>query len=163
MQKSAANEMTTMTKRECSRRLGMRAGMARRAGITLIEICMAIVTVAVLCGGLYATGIKARQFAEHNRIATEARSLAKERIEEMISYGGEELAKPSCTLSACNTNDSSLGYPIVRRPRLHWHAEDGQFASATNAAYAEVCVEVTYLSPLLRQPVTDSFSTILEK
>jgi hypothetical protein len=131
--------------------------------MTLVEVMIAMVFVAMLCGGLYGVGIKARQFAEHNRVAFEARSLAKERLEELIAYGLANLAKPSSTLLNCDTNLSSLEYEIVRRPRWAWHDNNGNVVGSTNAAYVEIHLDVTYQSPLLKRLMTDSYSMIIEK
>lgn len=137
--------------------------MRNAAGMTLVEVCIAMALAAMLIGGLYAVGIKARQYAEHNRLANEARMLAKERMEELISYGANNLAKPTCTLMDTDTNFSSLGYRIVRQPQVVWHAANGTVASATNAAYAEILVQVSYDSPLTKTQRTESFSMIVEK
>jgi hypothetical protein len=131
--------------------------------MTVIEVVIAMVLVTLLCGGLFAAGEKAVQFAEHNRLASEARSLAKERMEEMIAYGMTELAKPTCTIPNSDTNFSSLGFDIVRQPRLVWHAADGSVVGSTNAVYVEAHVDVTYRSPLLKRTMTNSFSMIIEK
>jgi len=146
-----------------SQRLRLGEPSGQRAGMTLVEVCIAMALVALLCGGLYAVGLKARQFAEHNRLATEARSLAKERLEEMVSYGAANLAKPTCTLANSDTNHSSLGYDIVRQPVIVWHAADGSVVGSTNAVYAEARVNVTYTSPLIKRQRTDSFSMLVEK
>lgn len=116
-----------------------------RSGVTLLEVCVAMALTTLMCVGLYAVGLQARKFAEHSRVATEARSLAKQRLEEMISAGLANLVKPTCTLTAPITNQSSLGYTLVRRPRIVWHAADGSVVAASNAIYAEVHVDVTYI------------------
>jgi prepilin-type N-terminal cleavage/methylation domain-containing protein len=134
-----------------------------QAGMTLVEVCVAMALVAILCAGLFAVGINARKFAEHNRIATEARALAKERLEEMVSYGAANLAKPTFTVVNTDTNFSSLGYDIVRQVVIVWHAADGSVVGSTNAAYAETQVNVSYTSPLMKTQMTDSFSMIVEK
>ena len=133
-----------------------------RRGMTLIEVLIAIAIVALMCAGLLPVGLKARRFAEHNRLATEARLLAKERLEEMISVGRPNLALPGCTLSNACTNLSSQGYSIVQQPQIVWHAADGTVVAAAAAVYAEAHVDVTYRSPLLKQPSTDTYSTIIE-
>jgi prepilin-type N-terminal cleavage/methylation domain-containing protein len=133
-----------------------------RAGMTLIEVVIAMALVALACGGLYAVGIKARQFAEHNRLANEARSLAKEQLEYMIACGATALAR-NPTDVRCDTNYSSLNYPIVRQPSLVWHAADGAVVTSTNAAYVEARVNVTYTSPLMKNQRTDSFSMLVTK
>jgi len=131
-----------------------------RQGMTLVEVCIAMALVALACGGLYAVGIKSRQFAEHNRTAMESRSLAKERLEEMIALGAEKLAG---SITRTDTNFTSMGDEVVRQPRLVWHKADGTVGASTNAAYVEAHVDVTYRSPLTKAPVTDSYSMIIEK
>jgi hypothetical protein len=116
----------------------------------------------LLCGGLYSLGLKARHFAEHNRISTEARTLGKERLEELISVRRAGLSKPSCLLLNTDTNISSLGYQIIRSAQVSWHAADRSIVSATNSVYAEVHQQVSYFSPLLNHQITDSYSTIIQ-
>ena len=132
------------------------------SGISLIEVVIAMALAALICAGLFPVGLKARQFAEHSRLATEARLLAKERLEEMISFGRLNLAKPSCTLTITSTNLSSQGYSIARQPRIVWHAADGGVVAATAGVYVEAHVDVKYQSPLLKQPSTDTYSTIIQ-
>ena len=138
------------------------ASLDRRAGMTLVEVCVAMALTTLMSLGLYAVGLQARKFAEHNRLATEVRSLAKERLEEMISVGMANLAKPTCTLTATDTNTSSLGYVLVRQPRIAWHAADGSVVAASNGVYAELHVDVTYNSPMLKGQMTDTYSTIVQ-
>lgn len=140
---------------------GLEGALRSRAGMTLVEVVISMGLVAVLCSGLYAVGLNARRFAEHNRLATEARSLAKERMEEMYAIGAANLIKPGCTLASSDTNTSSTGYAIVRRPRLVWHAADGSLASSELARYAEVHVDVAYQSPLVKRQVTNSYVMIV--
>jgi type II secretory pathway pseudopilin PulG len=130
--------------------------------MTLIEVCVAMVITTLMSLGLYAVGLQARKFAEHNRLATEARSLAKERLEEMIAAGMPNLAKPTCALTATDTNMSSLGYTLVRQPRIAWHAADGSVVAVSSAAYAELHVDVTYDSPMLKGQMTDTYSTLVQ-
>ena len=131
--------------------------------MTLIEVVIAMGLLALLCSGLYVVGLNARRFAEHNRLATEARSLAKERMEEIVAIGAGNLAKSGCTLVNGDTNTSSTGYYIVRHPHLVWHAADGSVVGSDLARYAEVRVDVTYRSPLIKQPITDSYVMIVGK
>lgn len=133
-----------------------------RAGFTLVEVVIAMALTALLCGGLYTLGLKARRFAEHNRIATEARTLGKERLEEIISVGLENLLKPSCLLMNTDTNISSLGYPIIRMAQVSWHAADRTVVSVTNSVYAEFHQQVSYYSPLLNKQITDTYSSIIQ-
>jgi type II secretory pathway pseudopilin PulG len=132
------------------------------SGISLIEVVIAMALAALICAGLFPVGLKARQFAENNRLATEARLLAKERLEEMISIGRLNLAKPSCTLIHASTNLSSQGYSIVRQPRIAWHSANQSVVAATAGVYVEAHVDVKYQSPLFKQTTTNTYSTIIE-
>jgi type II secretory pathway pseudopilin PulG len=134
-----------------------------RDGMTLVEVVIAVSFITVMCAGLFSVGVKSRSFAEHNRLATEARCLAKERLEEAISMGFENLIKPSCLIFNADTNMSlsSPYYPVRRQPRVAWHKADGTVCASTNAAYAEVHVEVTYDSPLRKCQVTDTYTTLV--
>lgn len=147
------------------KRIGiMEHAKSSRSGMTLVEVCVTMALTILMTLGLYAVGLQARKFAEHNRLATEARSLAKERLEEMVSVGMANLVKPTCMLIAADTNESSLGYVLVREPRIVWHTADGSvcaISSAVYAAYAELHVDVTYNSPLKGQ-LTDTYSTIVQ-
>jgi len=128
----------------------------------LVEVMIAVCLIALVCGGFYALNIKTLRFEEHNRLATEARSLAKERLEEIISVGVLNLAKPSCTLLNTDTNLSSRDYPIIRQPQIIWHAADGSVVGSTNAAYAEIHMNVNYRSPLTKNLIVESYPMILQ-
>ena len=132
-----------------------------QSGMTLVEVVISMGLVALLCSGLYAVGLNARRFAEHNRLATEARSLAKERMEEMYAIGAANLAKSGCTLVNSDTNTSSTGYPIARHPYLVWHAADGSVVGSDLARYAEVHVDVAYRSPLIKRQITNSYVMVV--
>ncbi len=134
-----------------------------RNGMTLVEVMIAMFLLAIVAGGLYAVGIKSRQLAEQNRLATEARALAKERLEEIIALGFEGLTRPTCTLWHTDTNYSAQGHRIVRQPTAIWHAADGSIASPTNASYVEAHVAVRYLLPLTSKQQVDSYSTIVHQ
>jgi len=138
------------------------SGTEARAGTTLVEVVIALALITLMTMGLYALGMQTRKYAEHNRVATEARSLAKERIEEMISLGFDNLVKPSCTLLNADSTQSSLGYAITRTPTAIWHAANGTIASASNAVYAEVHVSVSYYSPIFSGPASDTYSSIVQ-
>jgi len=133
-----------------------------RSGMTIVEVLVAGLLSGLLCAGLFAVGLSARKFAEHNRLSAEARSLAKERLEEMVSVGLDNLRQPSCLLRFPATNTATLGYAIERNPRLVWHGADGNIAAAEEAVYAEAHVDVTYYSPLLKKSTTDTYSTLIQ-
>jgi Tfp pilus assembly protein PilV len=146
----------------CSR-TGRNKPPSGEAGMTLVEVAIALSLTVMMCGGVYTLSVKAQQFAEHNRVATEAHSLAKERMEEIVSYGAANLDAVTFALARSDTNESSTGWSIVRQPVVAWHAADGSSASAADAAYAEVLVRVTYTSPLTKRTTTDALCMLVEK
>ncbi len=133
-----------------------------KRGMTLVEVLIAMAITAGLCLGLYEVGWKARRYAEYSRVATEARALAKEKLEEIISYDFESLSQPSCLLWNADTNTSSLGIPIQRRPQVVWHAADKAVVGVSSGVYAEVHVAVSFLSPLGTQMTTNTFSILIQ-
>ncbi len=134
----------------------------RRSGTTLVETAIAMALVTVMSGGLFAVGIKAQRYGEHNRVETEAASLAKERLEDMVAMGLQNLVKPTCSYRNTVTNQSTQGLTFVRVPRLAWHAADGSVTNAEGAAYAEAHVDITYPSPLYGCTITDTYSTLIK-
>lgn len=137
--------------------------LARRAGFTLIEALVATVLVGIMCAGLFAVGIRTRRVAEHSRVATEARSLAKQKLEEAMAVGLPALKQLSCTALNGDTNRSEMGYAIIRRPHAVWHGAGGVATQRTAAVFAEVHVDVAYLSPLFDCAVTDTYSVIVSE
>lgn len=131
-----------------------------RQGMTMVEVLIAMLFAAGVCAGLYKVGWQARRFAEHSRLATEARSLAKEKLEEIISHSLADL-KTSTYWWNTDTNFGMTGYPIVRTSRVAWHQGDGGAAEYANAVYAEIDVDVVFPSPLWGKPVTNSFPMII--
>jgi type II secretory pathway pseudopilin PulG len=135
--------------------------LVKHNGFTLIEVTLAMALTAMICIGVIAVGLKGRRFTEHSRIASEARSLAKERLEEMVTIGCDTLALPTCMLLQADTNLSTFGSVVLRHPRVGWHAADRSLTNAAAADYAELHVDVVYISPLLGRSVTDTLSTIV--
>lgn len=133
----------------------------RCTGMTLVEVTIAMAVTTLMSAGIFSVALKTRAFAEHNRAATEARTLARERMEEMIAVGLEGLASPSCTLTQTTTNRTSLGTMIVRTPHVVWHAQDDAITNAEDAVYAEIHVDVAYHSPLQKTEVTDVYASLL--
>jgi len=138
------------------------AGRRHQIGMTLVEVSIAMGLVCLLCAGLYSAGIMIRRIGEKNRLATEARSLAKERIEEMIAYGFENITKPSCQLLETNTLISARGYRITRTPHVIWHTADTRITTRDAADYAEVHVDVAFISPVSKHSISDRFSTLIQ-
>lgn len=130
--------------------------------MTLVEVVIALALATLLCGGLYAIGLRTIRYAAHSRLATEARGMAKERIEDIISVGLTSLVNPSCTLRRTTTNTTGQGSTVVRSARCVWHAADGGVVTNSGAAaYAEVHVDITYRSQLSDRAITDTFSCIV--
>ncbi len=102
------------------------------------------------------------RYAEYSRVATEARSLAKEKLEEIFSYGFESLQSGGNLLWNGDTTVSSLGYTIARQPRVTWHAADQSVVAVDDSIYAEVHVDVVFLSPLWGAPMTNTFSILVQ-
>jgi hypothetical protein len=122
---------------------------------------IALVFATGICAGLYEVGWRARRYAEYSRVAAEARSRAKEQLEEFVSYNLSDLKKPGFQWRT-ETNESSMGYPIVRSPRVIWHAGNQAVVGASSGVYAEVHVDVTFTSPLWKKMVTNTFSVIIQ-
>lgn len=135
---------------------------ARCKGFTLLELITAMLLTVLLGVGLFELGWKARRWSEHARIATEARGVAKQKLEEMIGVGREGLAQPGCLLLGTTTYTGSLGRRFICRPRLIWHAEDGSVCDVSSNRYAELHLDVVFPSPLLKTSVTNSFPMILD-
>jgi Tfp pilus assembly protein PilV len=129
--------------------------------MTLVEVVIAMALITMVIGGLYAVGLKSIRFTEHNRLATEARGMAKERLEDIIAVGMANLANTSCTLTNRSTNLTSRGDVVVRQPRVAWHAADGSVTNLSAAVYAEAHVDVSFRSQLSIGIVTDTYSSIV--
>ncbi|MBM3858606.1 MAG: type II secretion system protein [Verrucomicrobia bacterium] len=127
----------------------------RQEGLTLVEVAIALGVLSLLCSGVLLVTLHARRFAEHSRVATEAQSLAKERLEDMIAMGFVKM-RQSNNISAVDTNLSSLRQPIIRRPRVIWHM------GSSTSVYAEVHIDMIFPSPLVKTLVTNTFSTIIQ-
>jgi len=132
-----------------------------QAGLTLIEVVIGMALAVLLCLGLISVSLKTQHFSEYSRLATEARSLAKERMEDIMAAGFDTLKNPSYSLLLPDTNTSSLGYPIVRDTHVVWHMGDGSITSAETGTYAEVHVDVSYMSPLTGRGATNTYSMIV--
>lgn len=147
---------------EQAQETGLGAGRLRhRGGMTLVEVVIAMALVAMLSAGLIGLSLRTRKFSEHNRIATEARTLAKDRIEDLVATRIDNLTAPGLTLFRTDTNESSRGYPIVRSADVVWHAADGSVVASTGT-YAEVTVNVSFLSPLFNKTLTNTYSMLIQ-
>jgi type II secretory pathway pseudopilin PulG len=133
-------------------------------GMTLIEVVIATALALLLSIGLLAVGLRIQHLGEYSRCATEARALAKERLEEVISMGIDNLRSGSMTVLQSDTNSSLRGYPILRETRIVWHAGNGSISTnPLNAAYAEVHADVIFWSTLNEKNTTNTYSMIVEE
>ncbi|MFO7535321.1 MAG: hypothetical protein R6X19_06525 [Kiritimatiellia bacterium] len=129
--------------------------------MTLVEIMVAMFFASGVCAGLYQVGWQARRHAEYARLATEARELAKEKLEEILSYDLNDLRSSSYWWNT-ETNFSSTGAPILRQARAVWHAADASVTESSTGVYAEIHVDVAFRSPLWNAIATNTFSTIVQ-
>lgn len=134
----------------------------KTVGYTLVEVMIAMVFTAVICIGLFEVGWRAKRYAEYSRVATEARCLAKEKLEEINSHTFLSLSQPECSLWNADTTTSSLGYTIARQPRVVWHNANKSVVGVASSLYAEVHVDVSFISPLWGRKMTNSYSLIVQ-
>lgn len=138
--------------------------LGSRAGVSLVEVAVAMALAGLLTAGLFTLGVSIQRQAEHTRIATEARSLGKEQLEEIYAMRIANLLKPTCTVLNGLTNTSTIfpEYTIVRTPRAVWHNGGGSVVTqAVDAVYAEVHVDVRYWSPLFKRDHTDTYTMLV--
>lgn len=129
--------------------------------MTLVEIMIAMLFASGICAGLYQVSWQARRYAEYARLATEARELGKEKLEEILSYNANDLRSSSYWWTP-ETNFSSTGASITRQARAVWHAPDASVVGASSGVYAEIHVDVVFRSPLWKAIATNTFSTIVQ-
>jgi type II secretory pathway pseudopilin PulG len=132
----------------------------QRHGMTLVEVMIALVIVMGMSAGLYQMGSMARRTAEYARLSTEARSRAKEQLEEIVSYKISDLQQASYQWKT-ETNSSAMGYDIVRTPRVLWHAADTAIVGMSSGVYAEVHIDVVFRPPLWKTQVTNTYSMLI--
>ena len=133
----------------------------RRSGMTMTEVVIASTITAILSGGLFMMGARIRQTVEYNRVATEARDLAKSRLEEIVALGFDKLASPSCTLTNMQTIVTDSGRTIIRKPEVIGHKYSSTVCDVSDADYLEVNVGVEFISPISRNKISDNFMMIL--
>lgn len=136
--------------------------MKKTTGYTLVEVMIAMAFTASICLGLYQVGWRARRYAEYSRIATEARSLAKEKLEEINSHTFKSISQPECLLWNGDSNTSAMGSAIFRQPRVIWHDASKNVVGVESSVYAEVHVDVEFRSPLWDKMMTNTFSLLIQ-
>ncbi len=130
-------------------------------GLTLVEMMVALTVLSGIGAGLFRVGWQARRYAEYARLATEARALGKEKLEEILSYDLEDFRASSYWWST-DTNASYTGAPIVRQARVVWHGGDQSVTEAASGAYAEIHIDIAFRSPLWDAVTTNTFSTLVQ-
>ncbi len=130
-------------------------------GLTLVEMMVALTVLSGIGAGLFRVGWQARRYAEYARLATEARALGKEKLEEILSYDLEDFRASSYWWST-DTNASYTGAPIVRQARVVWHGGDQSVTGSASGAYAEIHVDIAFRSPLWDAMTTNTFSTLVQ-
>ena len=132
-----------------------------RAGFTLVEVMIASASLAMVFGGLVASGVMATRMAEHLRLSTEARAFGKLSMEVLSSVGREVLADENYTGLQDRTNTTSIGYPVERHIFVSWHHADTSQGLAESNTYAEVVVMIEFDSPFIKQTITNTFSRLV--
>lgn len=132
------------------------------SGMTVVEVMVALLLTGLLCVGVIALTRQVRRAAEHNRCATEARALGKERLEEILALGRPGLMQTNTVLMRPDTNTTTTGFQVTRRTRVVWHAVNGAITTALDSAYAEVHVDVGFWSPLRNRSVSNTFSMLVQ-
>jgi prepilin-type N-terminal cleavage/methylation domain-containing protein len=132
-----------------------------QAGLTLIEVMTAIALLAIVLGSLVYCGSAAMRMADLIRLTTEARGLAKMRMEELAGAKRAQLAEASFAALLPATNLSTINYPVVVQTRLAWHLASGENATAASNDYAEVFVDVLYDSPVTRRRMVNTLPGLI--
>ena len=132
-----------------------------QAGVTLIEVMTAIVLLTMVLGSLVFCGTAAMRMADLIRLTTEARGLAKMRMEELAGATRSQLAESTFAALLPVTNLSTINYPVVVQTRLVWHLASGAIATAASNDYAEVFVDALYDSPVTRRPLVNTLPGLI--
>ncbi len=132
-----------------------------RKGFTLVEVTIAMAIAVLISAGLYTMGLHVRRSANHNRLATEARAFAEERLEMIVATGVENLAKPSNTLLEESSFMSQIKSVVTQTPRVAWYTADRSASAAGDADYAEVHIDVTYRSQHRSAILTNTYSILI--
>ncbi len=144
------NQQRAADRREVSKR-----------GFTLVEVLAASTFLTLMTIGLVACGLASIRTTQYMRVSTEARNLAKQRMETLTGAGREQLQVATYEALLPQTNTVTLGHPVILRTRLYWHNALGQITVAESNQYAEIHVDVEYYEPYLRRTKTDTFSGIV--
>ena len=140
-------------------RAASRRGVSK-GGFTLVEVLAASTFLTLMTVGLVACGLASIRTTQYMRVSTEARNLAKQRMELLVGAGRDQLQVATFEALLPQTNTVTLGHPVILRTRLFWHDSLGHLTVAESNEYAEIHVDVEYYEPYLRRTKTDTFSGI---
>lgn len=128
--------------------------------MTLVEAVIATALLALVAGGLYAGGIMSRKLAVYNGLSVEAKGLAVEKLEEIVSGGVQDIVV--LAPYGAQTNVVRQGREIVRTIDVVGHdAYGGVDSNLAGSAYVELHVHSTFTSPISGRSVTNSLTTIV--
>ncbi len=132
-----------------------------QAAYTLVEVVVAVALVAILAIGLFASGIMVRKMTHANRVSLEARTLGIQLIEELSANDIPNLALIMPFEE--RTNRLQFGEVVLRNAEAIGHDTNGSIVSnLVDSTYVELHVDVSFLSPLTRKTMINSFSTIVK-
>jgi len=133
-----------------------------RAGMTLVEVLVAVALLALMAGAIYSAGFAVLRHAQAVTITTAAHTYAKEGLEEMISAGYDTLTGGEPIEQVILMNPNTHKVDLTRRASVIWHASDGTTSSDPVAGgYAEIIVQVFWQVPRTDHVVSTGMSTLL--
>jgi len=133
-----------------------------RAGVTLVEVMTAIVLLTIVMSGLVYCGTSAMHMVNLIRLTTEARGLAKLRMEEVAGSTRDQLAATGNGILIPVTNTVTFDYPVVVQTRIYWHTASGAIATAESNDYAEVHIDAMYDSPITGRHIVNTLTRLVQ-
>ena len=122
---------------------------------------MAIMLLLVLSAGIFGAGIMVLRVTNFNRVSIEARALGVEKLEEVSARPIADIAM--AVPFSPQTNYLQRGEAVVRTVNVTGHtAVLGVETNLKMSAYMEIGVNVSFVSPITRVPVTNTFVTLVE-
>ncbi len=129
-------------------------------GFCLLEMLIGATVLLIAAGGIYASGMLSATILRYNTIASGARALATQKIEE-VAAGGKSAILSQIPYDA-ETIMLEDRFEIQRETSIVGHQLDGTVVSnLVDSAYLEVSVYVSFYSHLGDHYVTNSFTTIV--
>ncbi len=131
------NDVKTVTQPSASR--------TGTAGMTLIEVLMAVAIISLMAAAIYLGGFAVLRHAQSVTIVTAANLYAKEGLEEVASYGYDNLRGGNLPSQEIMANPETHNVALVRNVNVIWHAPDGSTNSVgLDLGYAEAIARVTW-------------------